>query len=137
MTFREATRCEECPYFTNSKTEVQNANSPEVRLLKTNAKLLSSQAINWSLEKSMTTACSPFRKCQGRPTPWSFSTNVKVDPTPISLFCDESQRLQTQSNCCQLLIEEDFHYEKNEILSGTKWFNLVSTRHWSVHSATN
>ena len=32
-----------------------------------------------------------------------------------------------QSNCFQLLTEEDCHYERNEILSGTMWSNILST----------
>ena len=82
----EATCCEECPYFTRSKTKVQNVNRPEVRLHKMDAKLLSSQAINWLLEKLWRLSKVLSEECQGRPTPWSFSTNVKVNPTPISLL---------------------------------------------------
>ena len=40
--------------------------------------------------------------CQGKPTPWSFSTNVKVDPTPISLLRRKSRTpnfSQTAVNC--------------------------------------
>ena len=32
MTISEATCCEECPYFTRSKTKIQNANRREIRL---------------------------------------------------------------------------------------------------------
>ena len=46
MTINEATCCEECPYFTRSKTKVQNANRREVQLHKMGAKLLSSLAVN-------------------------------------------------------------------------------------------
>ena len=53
MTISEATCCEEYPYFKRSKTKVQNANRLEVQLHKMNAELLSSQAINWSLEKTI------------------------------------------------------------------------------------
>ena len=44
----------------------------------------------------------------------------------LSAFCDESQGLQT-SNYFQLLTEEDWNYERNEILSGTMWSNILST----------
>ena len=39
MTTSEATCHEECPYYTSSKTEVQNANRPEVQLHKMDKKL--------------------------------------------------------------------------------------------------
>ena len=44
MTISEATCCEECPYFTRSKTKVQNANRPEVQLHKMDAKLVDDQS---------------------------------------------------------------------------------------------
>ena len=44
MTISEVTCCEECPYFTRSKTKVQNAKRPEVRLHKMDAKLVDDQS---------------------------------------------------------------------------------------------
>ena len=47
-------------------------------------------------------------ECQGGPYTYQpFATKVKDS--------------KLQSNCYQLLIEEDCHYERNEILSGTKY----------------
>ena len=40
MTTSEVTCREECPYYTSSKTKVQNANEPKVRLHKMDANLL-------------------------------------------------------------------------------------------------
>ena len=112
--------------FHTLQTKVQNANRPEVWLHTMDAKLMSSQAINWSLEKTMMTVKSlpknvkvdntlvVFDECQGGPYTYQpFATKVK-----------DSKLL---SNCCQLLIEEDCHYERNEILSGTMWYNILST----------
>ena len=97
---------------------------------------------------------------QGRPTlSWTFSTpqsfpmNVKVDPNTYQTFATKVKDSKLQPGCFQLLTEEDCYYERNAILFGTMRSNiqstsvnttptksiqlLGSTRHWSVHSATN
>ena len=148
MTISEATCCEECPYFTSSKTKVQNANRPEVRLHKMDAKLLSNQVIILMLEKTMSKALS--EECQDRPTPCSFSTNVKVDPTPISLLRQKSKTpnfSQTAFNCSLRKTATMREMKSSAVLcdlycprvriSHPLMQLLVSTRHWSVHSATN
>ena len=54
--------------------------------------LLSSQIIiNWSWRKLWWLNKVFSEECQDRPTPWSFSANVEVDPTPISLLRRKSR----------------------------------------------
>ena len=93
MTISEATCCEECSYFTRSKTKVQNANRREVQL-----------------HKMVTNVQSSYKLITGENyDDWvkSFPKNVKVDQhlgrfrrlsrwtLHLSAFCDESQGLQT------------------------------------------
>ena len=94
MTISEAT-CEECPYFTRSKTKVQNANRPQSPVTQDECK---------------TTVQSSYKLITGEDyDDWvkSFTKNVKVDQhigrfrrmsrctLHLSAFCDESKGLQT------------------------------------------
>ena len=79
--------------------------------------------------------------------------NVKVDPNTYQPFATNVKDSKLQPGCFQLLTEEDCYYERNAILFGTMRSNILSTsvnttptksiqllgstRHWSVHSATN
>ena len=75
----------------------------------------------------------------------SFPKNVKVDNTLVVFdecqggpytyqpFATKVKDSKLQLNCCQLLIEEDCHYERNEILSGTMWSNILSTSVNNTH----
>ena len=76
----------------------------------------------------------------------SFPKNVKVDNTLVVFntpivtgecqggpytYQPFTQKSRTPNfsrlNCFQLLTEEDCHYERNEILSGTMWSKILST----------
>ena len=92
----------------------------------------------------------------------SFPKNVEVDvvfdecqdrPYTYQPFATKVEDSKLQSNYCQLLIEEDCHYERNEILSRTMRSSKLSTstsitptkliqllnssRHRSVQTASN
>ena len=88
----------------------------------------------WSLEKTMMTEWNPFRRM-------SRYTNTKLDVFNTPIVSDESQGgpytyqpfatkvkdSKLQPDCFQLLTEEDCHYERNAILFGTMWSNILST----------
>ena len=144
MAISKATCCKECPCFTRSKTKVQNVNRPEVRLHKMDTKLLSNQVINWCWRKLWWLSKVLSEECQGRPTPWSFSTNVKVDPTPISLLRQESRTpnfSQTAFNCSLKKTATMREMKSSPVLCDPMYCPrvrishplmqlLVSTRHW-------
>ena len=92
----------------------------------------------WRLNKVLS------EKCQGRPTPWSFSTNVKVDPTPISLLRQKPRTPNFNQTAVNCLLRKaatmremksspvlwDLIYCPRVWITSTNAIILVNTKHW-------